>query len=305
MRSLAEFIFDHPKLCGILGYHCGWASIIRPPAWGLREDLDAGDDALLEEIAQEGALAINSPVYTVGALSNDRSRTGKRGHALGFSYHQLGILGFELELGTILNAAGIPLHEQSRDPEQVDSMYRQLLHWWDEGGHKHPVFQPWHHFDHPQLGPVELGGLLFTAIDNPLVQALEPMVAGAYQFTRLLAERHPRVQAEEVEVVPISSDVYRIRARIANRGRLPTNITNQGRELPHLQPVRTSLLPADGVELLSARGHLELGHLRALTDSRIVEWFVRAPEAQAKAEIAVIRILGGTGGDSRIIIRCP
>lgn len=308
MRSLADFIFKQPKLCGILGYHCGSASIIRPPAWGPREDLDADDDALLEEIAQEGAAAIDSPAVAISdPTGSDRRRAGKRGHALGFAYYQLGIPGFEVELGTIVNAAGVSpreWHERSGDPDEVDAMYRQLLRWWDAGGRRHRVFEPWRRFDHPQLGPVELGGLLYTAIDNPLVPALEPMVAGAYRFTRSFVERHPRVQAESVEVTGVGGDAYRIRARIANRGRLPTNVTNLGRGLPRMQPVRASLTPADGVELLSARGHLELGHLRALTGSRVVEWFVRAA-VPAGTELAVIRVLGGAGGDSRVQVRRP
>ena len=309
MRALAEFIFKQPKLCGILGYHCGSASVIRPPAWGPREDLDPGDDALLEELAQEGATAIDSPAVALSDPTGPGGRSGgRRGHALGFAYHQLGIPGFDVELGTIVNAAGVSAHEwheRSRDRDQIDAMYRQLLRWWDGDGRRHPLFEPWRRFDHPQLGPVELGGLLFTAIDNPLVPGLQPMVDGAYRFTRSFAERHPRVRAEEVEVAPVGGDVYRIRARIANRGRLPTNITNQGLGLPRLQPVRASLMPADGVEMLSARGHLELGHLRALIGSRIVEWFMRAPATEAGAEIGVIRVLGGTGGDSRVVLRCP
>lgn len=308
MRSLADFIFKQPKLCGILGYHCGSASIIRPPAWGPREDLDAADDALLEEIAQGGAAAIDSPAVAISdPTGSDRRGAGKRGHALGFAYYQLGIPGFEVELGTIVNAAGVSpreWHERSGDPDEVDAMYRQLLRWWDAGGRRHRVFEPWRRFDHPQLGPVELGGLLYTAIDNPLVPALEPMVAGAYRFTRSFVERHPRVQAESVEVTGVGGDAYRIRARIANRGRLPTNVTNLGRGLPRMQPVRASLTPADGVELLSARGHLELGHLRALTGSRVVEWFVRAA-VPAGTELAVVRVLGGAGGDSRVQVRRP
>ena len=309
MRALADFIFKQPKLCGILGYHCGSASIIRPPAWGPREDLDADDDALLEEIAREGAAAIDGPAVALSdPTGSDRRGAGKRGHALGFAYHQLGIPGFEVELGTIVNAAGVSpreWRERSGDPDEVDAIYRQLLRWWDADGRRHRVFEPWRRFDHPQLGPVELGGLLYTAIDNPLVPALEPMVAGAYRFTRSFAERHPRVQAESVEVTGVGGDAYRIRARIANRGRLPTNVTNLGRGLPRMQPVRVSLTPAGGVELLSARGHLELGHLRALTGSRIVEWFVRAAAVPAGTELAVIRVLGGAGGDSCVQVRRP
>ena len=139
---------------------------------------------------------------------------------------------------------------------------------------------------------------MLTAIDNPLVQELEPMVEGSYQFTRSFAERHPQVVAEEVAITAVGGAVFRVRARIANRGRLPTNITNVGAELPRLQPVRVSLILAEGVELLSERGHQDLGHLRPLTGSHIVEWFVQAPTVAVGAKIGILRVLGGTGGDS-------
>ncbi|OPX25210.1 MAG: hypothetical protein B1H02_02010 [Candidatus Latescibacteria bacterium 4484_107] len=60
--------------------------------------------------------------------------------------------------------------------------------------------------------------------------------------------------------------------------------------------MRVEFHPASNVMLLSAKGHHSLGHLGKLTDSRVLEWFVRAEE---KAEaLCEIRVLGGTGGNT-------
>jgi hypothetical protein len=39
LRHFADFLYSHPQIFAILGYHCGKASIIRPPASGSRKDL--------------------------------------------------------------------------------------------------------------------------------------------------------------------------------------------------------------------------------------------------------------------------
>ena len=68
---------------------------------------------------------------------------------------------------------------------------RRLMAWWDNGGHRQPLFEPWQPFDHPQLGKVELGGFLYTALDNPLLSELEPTLEAAYEFTIAHARKHP------------------------------------------------------------------------------------------------------------------
>ena len=311
MRHLAQFIFAHPKIFGMVGYHCGHASIIRGPSWGTREEMDEGDDLVMEEIAQMASEETGFPAVTLTQMGPPNRRVkGKRGHSHGFMYNHLGIFGYEIELGTVTNNAGLKTEDYLRfkGPAEIDAWNRRLLQWWDQRSQREPLFEPWRAFDHPQVGLVELGGLLSTVIDNPLVSELQPTIEASYRFTVRHAELHPAVRIEDLHVDGFG-EVFRVRTRIANRGALPTNITNLGRTLHRVPKVSVRFTPAEGAELLSEAGHLELGHLPKMVGSRLVEWFVRMPTARAGSSAAtgdalgVITLNGGTGADQIISVK--
>ena len=305
MHALAKLLFGTPRLFGMIGYHCGNASIIRGPSWGRREEMDLGDDLMMDEIAQIASQETGFRAVTMTEVTPANPRgIGKRGHSHGFMYHHLGIYGYEMELGCLVAAEGLehgdPLTWNGQD--DADRAYRELLQWWDVRGQKDTVFEPWRPYRHPQLGEVELGGLLMTAIDNPLITELQPTCEACYRFTVRHASRHPWVAAEGTEVATFG-DVHRIRTRVANRGALATSITNLGAALPRLPRPRIRLVPAEGVELLSEQGLVKLDHLDATVGSRVVEWFVRADaDAGAGTALGTLVVDGGTGGEHRYAV---
>ena len=310
MRHFVEFLHRYPKIFGLVGYHCGHPSIIRPPASGTREELDADDDIALEELSQLGAQLTGFPALPLVEMHwAGRRNRGKGGHSLDFAYHHLGILTVEIELGTVMNAAGLTtenyLSWTSRTDE--DRWMRRLMDWWDSGGQRHPLFEPWQPYKHPQFGAVEIGGFLYTMLDNPLLSGLRPTLEAAYQFTIAHARRHPWVVIEDFHIQRFEDSVYRIRLRIANRGDLPTHITNKGKSLRRLRPVETRFIPAHGVTMLSAAESQELGHLAAVTGSQIVEWFVSAPEESGTDTrlLGELYISGGAGCDIKRTVEAP
>ena len=110
------------------------------------------------------------------------------------------------------------------------------------------------------------------------------------------AGKHPHVVLEALSVTAVGDAIYRIRARVANRGAFPTHVTVKGRALSRLRPVRVEFHPAADVDLLSLHGHVDVGHLDGVTGSRSLEWFVSAPETSRQV-LCEIRVLGGTGGN--------
>jgi len=82
---------------------------------------------------------------------------------------------------------------------------------------------PWVPFDHPQLGPVELGGLdLVRTLHNPPVRLLaEECEKGARVADRLLRAL-PDVHAE-LEVENLGPGLRRVCLRLENRGFLPSS----------------------------------------------------------------------------------
>jgi hypothetical protein len=312
MRLLAEFLHAHPQLFGVLGYHTGPAATLRPPSTGSLHDLDPEDDQVMEDLARIGADETGFPVTPVIQYHGARSRdVSLHGHFHDFGYHHLGLYVFEFELGIMLNSAGVSTEEifQVRTHQEHETLERRLYAWWDEQAPQGPLYRPWTPYDHPQLGPVEIGGALYPHYANPTLPHLRQIAQGTYRFTLAHANKHPRVVIEDLAVAAVGGatkggdTVYRVRARIANRGAFPTHVTNKGKHLRRLQPVRAEFHPAEGVQLLSAQGHAELGHLRGPAGSRLLEWFLSSP--QDAETLCEIHVLGGTGGNTRQTVKRP
>ena len=303
MRALAEFIHRLSNVFGVLGYHTGPAAVLRPPSTGADSDLDEGDIRVMDELAQIGAEHTGFPIYPVVKYhSEGRRDINLRGHFHNFGYHHLGLFVFEFELGILKNSAGIKTEEimAAKKPEEEEEEMRRLMKWWDEQEERDEIYKPWTQFEHPQLGAVEIGGLLNRHLAGQTLPDLERISQGTYQFTIEHASRYPRVILEDVNADAVGGDVYRIRARVANRGQFPTHVSNKGRNLRRLRSVRVEFHPASGVNLLSNQGHRHIGHMNGLTDSRLLEWFVFAPsEIQ---QLCGIQVFGGTGGNASVCV---
>lgn len=298
MHCMAEFIHSKPNLFAVLGYHTGPAAVLRPPSTGSDSDLDDHDVHIMDDLAQIGSKHTGFPVIPVVKYHGVNSRDiNLRGHFHNFGYHHLGLYVFEFELGVIDNSAGISTEDQlavKNDDEEAEKR-RKVMQWWDNQPQKSQLFKDWEAFSHPQLGKVEIGGFLRRYDANPALSDLERISEGTYLFTIKHALKHPKVILEDIEVDKVSDDIYRIRARITNRGEFPTNVSNKGRGLRRIRPVRVEIHIASNAKLLSMQGHQNLGHLGGISDSRLLEWFVSVPED--KEDICQLKIYGGTGGN--------
>ena len=306
MRAMAELIFSHPNIFGVLGYHNGPNAVLRPPSTGSDNDLDANDVLAMQELAEIGAKHTKFPVVPVIKYRRDYQRDiNLRGHFHNFGYQHLGLFVFEFELGMLLNSAGIKTKDifGVKNEEEYEGLSRRMMKWWDKQKKRAPVFSDWTAFQHPQLGQVEIGGLLRKYMAGPTLNDLKKISQGTYKFTLEHARRHPRVAIEDIRVDRVGSDVYRVRARVANRGQFPTHVSNRGRNLRRLKGVRVEFQPADGVKLLSQTGHHSLGHLAGLTDGRDLEWFV-AVEKDTDS-LCKLHVLGWTGGNVTATVTKP
>jgi len=307
MRAMAQFVFSRDNIFGVLGYHTGPNGVLRPPSTGADEDLDADDVKAMQDLAEIGAEHTGFPVIPVVKYRRDYQRdVNRRGHFHNFGYHHLGLFVFEFELGVLLNSAGMKTKDDIfavKCQQDYEALLRKMMKWCDKQKKRLPIFSRWTTFDHPQLGQVEIGGLLKKYLAGPTLGDLRRIAEGTYKFTLAHAGRHPRVVIEAPQAETVGGDVYRIRARVANRGEFPTHVSNKGRGLRRLKGVRVDFVPAAGVKLLSRVGHHSLGHLAGVTDGRELEWFVSAPgDCRTLCEL---RVSGGTGGNAAARIARP
>lgn len=277
MRALADFVYDHHNIFGILGFHCGSSAILMPPSTGSVDDIPRADLKVFRELGERAAeLTELTLLPTIDYRSSDQPPISLKGHSADWGYRHMGLYHFEVEQGNVYNAAGVKTEDffaAGADERHLFLMDAMRYH--DE----HPeqeMFVDWHEVDHPQLGPVEIGGWKKYWMINPSFANLREWIApGSSRFIIEYATRRPRLEVSDLTVEMVAEDVCRVRARVMNTGGFPTNITQRGLQLRALKPVSVELLLPEGAELLSQTRYVTIGHLAPHARSSELEWFVR------------------------------
>jgi len=188
-----------------------------------------------------------------------------------WAYQNQGLLVLRSEPWSLPRAAGLERFDPDRALDEPE--LATVLRWLDQSCQG--AFHPWTAFDHPQLGPVELGGWewLYSWL-NPPPGGL--MQAELDRFTKLvlgLAQSLPRLQVVEfVEQQvgwsegssPDSADNYlplrKLNATLENHGYLPSWVCRGGQsEGPHC--LEMQLLMEPGIQLLIGKERTYGGQL--------------------------------------------
>jgi len=158
IAAAVEFHTAHPNIAGALNLHTN-AGVILAPTSIAGNPIPFEDQSLIERVGHIGEEATGYRLLTGEESFSRPGRTHPRmGTATDYLYGQRGILNFVVELWDVYKAAGIEkdwwLHIERALPEEHGI---RLLKWSDEKLNGEG-FMPWTPFEHPQLGPVEIGG---------------------------------------------------------------------------------------------------------------------------------------------------
>ncbi len=96
----------------------------------------------------------------------------------------------------------------------------KMLKWMDDAGVD--GFVAWTSFNHPQLGPVEIGGFRPYATTNPPADRIAELGAKNAEFALYLASLFPSVRIAGTSVTDHGGGLYEVKAEIENAGYLPT-----------------------------------------------------------------------------------
>ena len=144
-------------------------------------------------------------------------------------------------------------------------------------------FVEWRAFDHPQLGPVEIGGFVPGFRMNAPVAILDELATPHTAFIAALADRRPQMIVVGPEVEELGQGIRRIRLGIVNEGELPV-LTRMGRDNRAIRPTAIRLnTPRDRV-LQGRRVNLLRG-FDAHGGRRDLSWVVRAGDEPLVIEI--------------------
>ena len=284
-----------PNIVAHVTCHTFGGLILTPPV-NLSEHLPGNDARTYQTLAGKAAALTGYRAMSYLDL-RAQDRDTHIPSAFGWFYDDKGIFSFITEFWDPLKAAGISLEGTTASAwlwgfHPVEDEVK-LLQYSDRelGG---DGFVPWKRFEHPQLGPVEIGGFdLVRYWYNIPWNRLEKEVAPHSEWLVWLGLSTAQVAVREFTAEPLASDVWRVRLVAENTGWLPTNGSQKAVEQNSVGPVMAELTLPPGARLVEGESRQTLGQLEGRSGNRSVatwwsytigtpdrafaEWIVAAP----------------------------
>lgn len=141
-------------------------------------------------------------------------------------------------------------------------------------------FVAWSPFEHPELGPVEIGGFAPYALHEPPADARTAIADAHLRFLVALEPLVARLAIAEAEATSLGGDLWRVRAVVANEGYLPLATAAAGRTRT-VRPARVHLVLPTSATLLAGVPRTLVEELGGSGERRELEWIVRTPSIDA------------------------
>lgn len=303
-RAVAEFLFSHPNVTGVINHHMAGNFVYRPPTakhfdpvMGEEIPMAPADEAVFRFFGNKYSELINDQeVRPVFGRSGPPRYGAIWGVMIGWAYDHYGVFSWVPEMGSF-----VPFADYDDDGEATE--LERLR--WNDTEMNGTVFVDWTPYNHPQLGEVEIGGFLRKTYDSGRMQYNNVMCTPGPIFEEFLKEHtdwnlwlasmSPLVRVTEVIAAPQESGYIRVTAKVQNQGYLPTNVTEQAIRNETAKPVRVSISLQDAELVFGDRtrdiGHLEGDHAPPVE----VEWMIRRTgRRQPTVEVTAVSEKGGS-----------
>lgn len=293
--TLARFVADHPNITGAVAFHTCSGVLLRPYDDRSDEAFPAEDLWTYEKIGEKGTEITGYPAISIYHDFRYHPNKVTTGGFDTWLYDHLGRYAWTVEIWSPQRQAGIEEYkfiDWWREHPLEDDL--KLLKWSDEalGGEG---YVDWYPFEHPELGPVELGGWNeFHAFDNPPPQFLEREIALFPDWLVWSLLISPRLELYEATAKPLGQATYHVRLVVQNSGWLPTYVTKRGLEKKVVRGVVCEIELPEGATLEAGKPREELGELEGRAYKPSAPFAEDATEDRAKVEWVVRCDRGGT-----------
>lgn len=297
-RAMAEFIAAHPNIGTLQAYHTKSGAILRPSCSGPDKNLPKGDLESFKALGRQGEEITGYPCISVyeGFIGS-----AIYGVYIDWVYEHQGILGYTTELWDIKTRAGIPGKRDFLKREFNEEEELALLKWNDEQLDG-DGFVNWTTCQHPELGQVEIGGWKpKTVIQNCHFRYLEEECHKNYLFSLKQIGALPQLVIEQLQVKPVEGNVYEVVVDIANRGFLPTNVTDKALQAKLVKPVNVQLL-GEGFTVLGGEAKVEIGQLEGFRFAR-ESWYTFGKNSYPKLRQRVSWTVRKTAADAALLVQ--
>ena len=249
----------------------------------------ASDGALLKELGSRYADATGSKAEGEGSWDGSFSR---------WCYEHRGLLTLDAALWNLPSEAPAPPkgedaeeeegaeegdaenastdEEPAPKPKGKPSADAKHLTWIDATGEDWR-FRPWTAYEHPELGPCEIGGFAPHARVEPPASETGALAESHFAFFVGLGEVLPRLAFESCELEELGSGLWRVRAVLVNESLLPL-LSRSARKTRTTRPARVELVLPDAATLVAGRGTTFVSDLPGSGGRSEHVWLVQGPE---------------------------
>jgi murein tripeptide amidase MpaA len=309
-KAIADFVLAHPNITGAQAYHSHGGVILRQSSTMPDRELPPGDVRLFKYVGAVGEKITGYPLISTFEDFTMETHNIRHGGFCDWLYQFLGLVPFTTELWDVETAAGVKKTQFFMERGHSEEEQLQLIAWADEHCDGEG-FINWQPFDHPQLGPVEIGGWnRMFVFRNPPPKFIKDIARPNAEFTYRHAACSPLLRIQELKATPVAQGLFRVEAVVGNEGYLPTNLTDMALKLDVIPAVSVQLECSSDVELVMGAAEQDLGHLAGYSERRDpwnawgppwantrakVEWQVRVPEGtQSVVKLVAVAEKGGT-----------
>lgn len=293
IQAVVAFIANHPNINAALTFHTFSRALLRPFSTRPDDQMDVLDLSIYKVLGEIGTQLTG---YRNVSTFHDFLYSPKEVTTGAFDdwvYDHLGVFVFTVELWDLPTEAGI------QDRKFIDWFIKHpteddiaILNWVDEHVGTEGYVN-WYPFEHPQLGPVELGGwnTLYTW-RNPPHAFMSKEAEKHLPFILTLADLLPHLELHTLNVKRAGENTWAIDLVIENTGYFPTYTSQQARKRQAIRPVMAELTLPKACRILLGKPRMEAGYLegrtnkddvasvfgRSPTDNRAhVQWLVEGP----------------------------
>ena len=290
IAALVRAVVARPNVCGYNAFHTSGAVLLRPSSTRPDSALPPGDVWVWKQLGEIGTRLTHYPVHSVFEDFTWNKSDTMSGAADDWAYEHLGVFSWTTEFWDIVHAAtGQRQGGEFWYVGPTDEQARAVLAWCDE--HAPDQFVDWYGFEHPQLGPVELGGWHYLGIwTNPPLRLLRAEVTPHARFAVAQALAAPCLEVKRAEVTALGDDTWRVELGVANTGWLPTFVSARAKADNLVLPIvaELSVPEGGGVAFIGGEPRQRLGQLEGRAamrfssshdgtpDRTLASWVVRA-----------------------------
>ena len=323
-RAEVDFIANHPNIAIYVQHHCCGRVILTPPTTAPDKDFKYKGDLELYKVASARCLEhsgwdLATSVYDwnyppdtpnkkstqvyrdkEGKLKNvpegmdPESRFSEPGLEFGVESEDCGCengyFAWGSSLETTYNLFGIfslgDEHWNAPDYDKDGRVTSEERFKWNDEEMDGKFFVDWHPYEHPTLGPVEIGGWLRNKTSPPEGELIQKECEMGNNFVVYLAGLVPKVELGETELTDKKGGIYQLDIAVKNTGFLPT-ATEQAQALKIDESVLMEVLPDENLEIIYGEEKMKLGQIKGDSESSKTTYILRVKDPEQKAVLKV------------------